>query len=352
MSKVALISDLHFGARNDNPVLLEHTKKFLEVQFFPFLRKNGIRDVFVLGDVFDRRKYINIATLNFVRKSFIEKLHNNYVYFITGNHDVYHTNSLGVNSIDELMQSREGLKFSIITEPTEMKFTWAKILFLPWICLENEKRSLELIDKTDAKVCFGHLELKGFESHAGYIIDRGLDISLFSKFGLVASGHIHKRQTNGNVSYLGSPFQITWADYDSPKGFHTLDTETLQLEFVRNPKEMYHKIVYDDHGQTLEQVLNWDFDTFQDCYVKVLVLAKTNPYHFDMFIDTLEKYAMDVKIIEDKIMSEAAIQTFDGQPENTMAIIRKFVEESNVQVDKNRLDKLMTDLYNGAMMVE
>jgi len=59
-----------------------------------------------------------------------------------------------------------------------------------------------------------------------------------------------------------------------------------------------------------------------------------------------------VKIIEDKIMSEAAIQTFDGQPENTMAIIRKFVEESNVQVDKNRLDKLMTDLYNGAMMVE
>ena len=340
-----------FGARNDNSVLLEHQIKFFNTQFFPYLEKNGISDIFILGDILDRRKYANISTVNYIRKHVIETLSRYYVYMLVGNHDAYNSNSLEVNSLEEIVQVKDGKKFAIISNPQEVKFTWGNVLLLPWICMENEKRSLELIQQTNAKVCFGHLELKGFESHAGHIIDTGLDISCLSKFRLVAASHIHKRQHVDNIFYLGSPYQITWADFDSPKGFHILDTNTLQLTFIRNPNELFHKIIYDDNGQSLDQVLNWDFEKLKDCYIKVLVQDKTNPYHFDMFIEALEKYAVDVKIIEDSLQQQVANNVnLNDQCENTVTILKKFVEQSNLPGDKKMLDNLLVGLYNSALL--
>ena len=57
--KIALITDTHFGARNDNLAFNEYFYKFWEEVFFPYIEKEGIDTVIHLGDVMDRRKFVS-----------------------------------------------------------------------------------------------------------------------------------------------------------------------------------------------------------------------------------------------------------------------------------------------------
>jgi DNA repair exonuclease SbcCD nuclease subunit len=54
--KVAIITDQHFGARNDSNVFLDFFQKFYDNVFFPKLIEEKIDTVLILGDTFDRRK--------------------------------------------------------------------------------------------------------------------------------------------------------------------------------------------------------------------------------------------------------------------------------------------------------
>ena len=74
MSKVAIITDQHFGARNDSVNFLDFFEKFYDEVFFPKLKEEGIDDVLILGDTFDRRKYVNFYTLERTKKMFFDRL--------------------------------------------------------------------------------------------------------------------------------------------------------------------------------------------------------------------------------------------------------------------------------------
>lgn len=345
--KIALITDLHFGIRNDSQVFLEHTRNFFEQTFFPYCKAHGITSLIILGDVFDRRKYINISTAHAVRGFFTAGVASHFTSckVIAGNHDVYHTNSLSVNSLQEILDPNI---FYIITEPEE--HFGGRMLFLPWICSDNEVRCFEAIEKSKAEVCFAHLQLKGFEMHVGQYSETGFDMALFSKFKLVATGHFHHRSSKLNIHYLGSPYQMTWADYDDPKGFHIFDTETLKLDYHQNDKEIFYKIVYDDRNKTLEEVLNWDFEKFHNCYLKILVKHKQNPYWLDMFVENAEKFAADIKIVEDVVYLDSEVTV--EECESTTAILKKCVEETNIQKSKKELENLLIELYNEAQAQE
>ena len=68
---VALITDTHWGVRNDSSVFIEYYKKFYSEYFFPYLDKHGITSIIHLGDIVDRRKYINFVTLRALKDIFI-----------------------------------------------------------------------------------------------------------------------------------------------------------------------------------------------------------------------------------------------------------------------------------------
>ena len=61
--KVALITDQHFGARNDASHVLDFYEKFYKDVFFPKIKEKKVQAVLMLGDTFDRRKYLNFNTL-------------------------------------------------------------------------------------------------------------------------------------------------------------------------------------------------------------------------------------------------------------------------------------------------
>ena len=170
---------------------------------------------------------------------------------------------------------------------------------------------------------------------------------------MAMSGHFHHKSTNGNIYYLGNPYEITWADYNDPRGFHIFDTETRELEFIRNPFSMFYKIYYDDDEKTMEQVVQQDFSIYKDCYVKVIVTNKINQYWFDMMMDNLYKSDVaHVMIVENFIDTDIDDDDLVNEAEDTLTILGKYVEGLNVEVDKNELDTLLKNLYSDALNVE
>ena len=57
--KICLINDTHAGARGDSLLFNEFFFKFWEGTFFPYLKEHNIKQIIHLGDVVDRRKFIN-----------------------------------------------------------------------------------------------------------------------------------------------------------------------------------------------------------------------------------------------------------------------------------------------------
>jgi hypothetical protein len=225
---------------------------------------------------------------------------------------------------------------------------------MPWICDDNREHALESIRNTNAQICMGHLELAGFEMYRGSPISHGDDRSIFNRFDLVCSGHYHHRSTSGNIHYLGSHAEFTWSDYDDPKGFHILDTETRELSFIENPYRMFRKMWYNDKDITTEELLDRDWDKYTGSYVKLIVSNKDNPFNFDLFTSKLyEALPIEVIIVEDHrnmdIIDEAELL---DETEDTLTILSRYISTIESNVDNNDLDKLMRSLYTEALHME
>lgn len=352
--KIALITDTHWGIRNDSQVFYDYFKLFLDDVFFPALTKHEIRHVIHLGDLVDRRKYANFLTLHRLRKDFLERFEDGMVdmYVILGNHDTYYKNTNEVNALKELVDGKYQF-IHAIEKPQTLEFDGSDILFLPWICEDNYQESMDAIKDTTAQIVMGHLELNGFEMFRGSISDHGMDHKLFDRFDVVCSGHYHHKSDTGNIHYLGAFAEYTWSDFDDLRGFHIFDTETRELTFIRNPYKMFQKVWYDDADRTVDEVLGADLDV-RNKMVKVIVKNKTNPYCFDLFIDKIEKSGViDLQVVEDHLnLDEIADEDFMDSAEDTLTVCRKYISQVNFSVDNKKLERVITNLYTEALQVE
>ena len=212
------------------------------------------------------------------------------------------------------------------------------------------------ITKPKASILMGHLELQGFTMHKGQISDHGMDRNVFDKFDKVFSGHYHHRSTIGNVSYIGAFGEYTWADYNDPRGFSILDTETSVLEFIQSPYRMFRIVKYDDVADPniVEKIQKTDFSKFKDCYIKLVAVNKSNPYAFDLLFDSMYKAGpLDIQIVEDaSVLIESEENLEVDEAEDTATILRKYVSGLTLPVDNGRMKEFMIDIYNEALQVE
>lgn len=345
--KVAIITDLHFGARNDNISFLDYYEKFYSKTFFPTLEKHGITTILNLGDTFDRRKFINFNTLKRSRDMFFDPIQKGgyTMHMLAGNHDTYFKNTNEVNSVDLLLKEYDSIH--VYDDPSEIEIDETKIAFMPWICAENYEDSMNFIKATSAEICMGHFEIDGFVMHRGIKSHGGLAKSEFEKFDMTFSGHYHHRSNNGSIYYLGNPYELTWADFNDPRGFHIFDTDTRQLEFIQNPNTMFKRIEYDD--------TKYDYDEFDvlDCenkYCRVVVAQKTDFYKFDTFLKRVyNNNPLDVKIIEDFSEFTEGELGDDLNLEDTMDILNNYIDSVDTNVDKEEVKVFMRTLYNEAV---
>jgi len=356
MAKLALITDTHFGARNDNTAFADYFGKFYTEVFFPYLKENNIDTIVHLGDIVDRRKYINYQTQAHMQQVFFDPIIKEglNLHVIIGNHDTYYKNTNEVNSMQQLYGTTGHTNIKWYdNNPAVINFDGCDIMLLPWLCSNNIEPFLTEVKNTTAQVLFGHLELKGFEMYKGAVNDHGFDSSLFNKFDIVCSGHFHHKSTVGNINYLGAPYEITWSDFDDARGFHIFDTDTRTIEFIRNPLTMFNKIHYDDSNATMEIVVNQDYEKLRERYVKVIVREKTNPYWFDMFIERLEKVnPIHVQVVEDHFHLDLEDdEDIVSEAEDTMTILHKYIGALDVSIDKTKLETTIKDLYSEALSV-
>jgi DNA repair exonuclease SbcCD nuclease subunit len=356
MTKVALITDTHWGARGDSVSFADYFAKFYKEVFFPYLKENNITQIIHLGDIVDRRKYINFVTARRLREDFIKPCTDNGIKLdvIIGNHDTSFKNTNDVNSMNELYNN-SNYQFNYHSDPTNIDVDGLKIAILPWVCSGNYEESMEFLENTSAQILFGHLEIQGFEMYRGAFNDHGFEANIFDKFDMVCSGHFHHKSTKGNINYLGAPYEMTWSDYNDQRGFHIFDTETRELTFIENPLKMFNKIQYNDSNWAdADFIIAQDFSKLKGTYVKVIVIEKNNPYWFDMFIDKLEKTGIiDLQVVEDhlnlNLEDDADIY---NEAEDTLTILRKVVESIDTNVQKKELDNLLTTLYTEALNAE
>lgn len=356
--KIAIITDQHFGARNDSPQFLDYYEKFYTETFFPKLAEEKITTLLILGDTFDRRKYMNFYTLKRSKEMFFDKLANMNitVHMLAGNHDTYFKNTNDVNSIDLVLREYDNINVIDTPQTIHLNYanTTADVCMLPWICAENYERSMEEIKNTSATICMGHLEISGFAMHRGMQSQEGLDRAIFRKFAATFSGHYHHKSSIDGVHYLGNPYELTWQDYNDPRGFHLFDLDNGDLTFVQNPNVMFHRIIYDDKAETIKEIDNKDLKPYANTYVKVVVLNKTNPYLFDKFMNNLYNVnPADITIAED--FTELADITDEDvdQAEDTITILNKYVDGiTEENIDNTKLKTLLKELYVEALNTE
>ena len=333
--KILLITDQHFGVRNDNQAFINLYKKFYNNIVIPFLKASKISMVIALGDTFDRRRSINFMSLNEAKEMWFNPLEEMGVrmHMLTGNHDIYYKNTLRINAPRELLGEYGNI--TVHDTPTTVDFDGCPILLLPWICDDNRDRAFDEISNSAADVCMGHLELNGFEAHPGHVMQNGMDKSVFSKFEKVFSGHYHMKSTKGNVNYLGNPYQLYWNDYGCKRGFHVFDTETLKTTFYRNPFDMFTKIYYND-GMDVP-------DNLEGTYVKLIVEKKGDNANFDYNVKLLQDIGLaDLKIVED-LSVEMGAEVMET--EDTLTLLDKYIDEIDLKVDSNNVKSIMRSLY-------
>jgi hypothetical protein len=194
----------------------------------------------------------------------------------------------------------------------------------------------------------GHLELQGFRVNKNLIMeDHGLDSNIFSKFTKVFSGHYHTRSDNGRIFYLGNPYEMYWTDVNDTRGFHIFDTETLEHTPINNPYKLFYNLYYEDTPYQ-----TFDAREYENKIVKIIVRKKTKAKDFEKFVDKLYTAGIqDLKIIENFEIQESEDFQVDEE-ENTISILNRYIDESEVQFDKNIIKGILQNLYKEACEVE
>ena len=337
--KILLITDQHFGVRNDNVYFIEHYKKFYGNVVIPFIEKLGIKEIINLGDTFDKRRSINYMSLDEAKKMWFDPITDLgcHMTSLVGNHDIYYKNTLRINAPTELLGEYEN--FDTVDKPTTINYDGLDILMLPWICDDNYDKTLRVITETDAEVCMGHLELNGFEAHPGHVMQNGTDMYVFQKFKKVFSGHYHTKSNMENCYYLGNPYQLYWGDYGQRRGFHVFDTETLRTTFYRNPYNTFHKLYYNN------KLVAPSEEELEGTFVKLIVEDKGDYAKFDYNVRKLQDIGLaDLKIVEDLSVNleegETTVET-----EDTLTLLDNYIDEIEVKVNKDNVKSVMRSLY-------
>lgn len=342
------LGDTHFGVRNDLNLFHIHFEKFYDMMIADLVSQD-INCIIQLGDLFDRRKYINFNSLKESKRYFFDKLRDNNItlHTLIGNHDIFFRESLQVNSQSLVLGEYNNIH--IYDSPTTINFDNTSIDIIPWICKDNEKEVMDFIAKSKSDICMGHFEIATFAMYRGVESHDGLPVDMFAKYEKVLSGHYHTKSHRENIIYVGTPYEMTWQDYNDPKGYHIFDTESRDLSFFENPYTIFVRVDYDDSKELVDPA---SLDLV-DRFVKVVVTNKTDLYKFDQFMGKMyTKGCYEVKVIEDLSEFQEGEISEEINLEDTMDVLSNYIDSIDTDADKDKIKSFMKSLYIEAINMD
>lgn len=345
---IAILGDTHLGARGGVSHFNQFFNKFYAELFYPYLIKHNIKHIIQLGDIFDNRTSLSIKAYADCKHIWFNPLVENQIHMtiILGNHDIHHKNTLKINTPSLLLGEEYSDHIRIIDKPSILLYDTTTVAAIPWICDENKELIYDFLkpDKI-ADLCMGHFEIDGFEMMRGISGKGGMPRDLFDKFEHTFSGHYHTRSNDEyhRIQYVGTPYEITYADMHDPKGFHIFDTNTRQIEFIENPFTMFDRIVYNDESEmTVPNV--------KGKYVKLVVEKKNDLKKFDSFVNAINGSGVqELSIIENFSALSGGEVDVDIKTEDSPAIINGYIDNLTVAVDKQQLKDYLQGIYQEAI---
>lgn len=246
--RLLMFTDIHFGARSNSDQHLQDCLDYID-WFCELAKTEKATHIAFLGDWFENRNAINVRTLKYSQEAArrLDAL-GLPIYFIIGNHDLYHRSNRSVFSTDGFSDLKN---FHLINEPVEI----APDMFMSPFLFKDEYP--QLAEKINSyKYVLGHFEFRDFVvTGADRRLEHGPDASQFTGPKYLLSGHFHLRQVNKNVVYIGNTFPTTYGDAgDDQRGAAMLTTADEELVFFNYENApMFYKT-------RLTQVLAGDVD--------------------------------------------------------------------------------------------
>lgn len=281
-----LVSDTHFGVRNNSIEWLEIQKEYFRNFFIPLLKKEGKPGDFVLhcGDVFDSRNSLNLLVMNEVMSIFEEISKIMPIVIILGNHDIYRKLTNDVNSVKILKWIPN---IHIFEEPEVLSVADQTMLLMPWRnSVEEEKLCVQ---SHSATYLFCHTDVKGLKFNKHTTVEHGLSLEDMKQYKKIYSGHIHYSQNSVNFRMLGCPYQMTRSDMGNEKAVWLLDIATGQeTPFYNTYSPKFIKVLFE---RILEMELEEANEMFKGNFIDVITDTKWSlMFPFSSFTEDLNSH--------------------------------------------------------------
>lgn len=346
--RIVLISDIHLGVRSASEEWIENIVNYFNNFFFPKLKELADEKktaVIIAGDFFDNRKNIDISVMN-TGMVLIEKMSEiSEVYMIIGNHDIYKKKDTGINSL-AVFKYFKGVHIIEELSTLEVK-NGKKFLLVSWVGDPAEETNILMKNKNNSDIAILHSDIAGFKYDNGRPIIKGVNSTIYDT-GKIYSGHIHKHDVAGNVTYIGCPYQLKRSDLGNDKGFYILDFNddgTVNEKFVINtysPK--FLKVHFDD---ILELTINQIREFATNNYVDIILPSKyKNFINLSKLMEVMES-CNSRKIIflidkSDNVIGDIAVER--RQDLTVEEVFNSYVEKMELSKDtKDKLEKMNND---------
>lgn len=218
--RILVTSDWHLTT---NP-LDEYRWKFVE-GLAEFCKEENIDKIYFLGDLTEKTNNHSAVLVNRIIDC-LQKLPP--MILLKGNHDYVDPKTPFFRFIslykDKLIYNKQ----TILDNN----------LFIPHGVSLDE---VSLYDLSYFNYIFVHEDFKGSTYENGVPSPSKKDISLFNS-ALVFSGHIHKPQQIGNLTYVGSPYPIKFCDEDWQYRMYILDSDTVETIYNDYPYRLNFRV--------------------------------------------------------------------------------------------------------------
>lgn len=347
-----IISDTHFGARNNSVEWLDRMIDYFENYFIPTVEENYREgDILIhCGDVYDNRQSVNLLVLHRTIGLFekFSKVFKDGIYVIAGNHDIMRKNTNDITSLDTLKYIPH---VNIYKEPVNIQTDDTKLLLMPW--RKSHADEATCIAGSDADYLFCHTTVLGAKFDKYRHSGEGLDSKDCKGFNRVYTGHIHLAQEYKNILYVGNPYQMTRSDANNTKGFWCVDFENDGKEtFYENTYSPKFVKIYINKAleNTLQELIDIATNNFVDIYVPNDYLMK---YQVTPLIDEISKVSKRLDVIPFELDDANQMQTYDidyDKTLNTYNLCEKFVDGMSLDKPmKTKVLKMLKEVYNEAL---
>jgi hypothetical protein len=356
-NKIVIIGDVHFDVANGNQTVLENQLDFFKKQVFPYMKEHNLKTIIQLGDLMDNRNKVSVNVLHYLKKDFFDVLKNEGItlYTLIGNHDIYHKTTREIHSLelfDELYDN-----FKVINTIQILEINNKKLLIVPWV-LPDEEHNFK--DYLDVDYIFGHFETNGVEMVKNISCNTNHAFNMDSFNGVQTfSGHFHLRRyyNESNIFYVGTPSQINWSDYNEAKGFHVLDIQTGDLEFIENIISSKHiKIILNSENKTMEIIgfknnlkfkidSKLDYSIFNNHKAKIYI-DKDNVFNKNI----IEKLDVELQSYRIELIEKESELEIDKIQENTTEVNFDVVQAIKSSIKTDYQKQVFNDIYNDALL--